>query len=166
MTTTQTAMLHIHRVTLVIAICILAAMQGCGCMSHVTITNESDTQLLADVSLPHPGPGAFRHHCQFTVLLAPDEQFNSRLATREDRVELPTGPHQQVLLRLMNLDQQGWPDAVYSVWIQQEGSITISGTWDALHVTAINDQGDELDVNKEQPHRWFPQEHRQLRPTE
>lgn len=138
-------------------LCIILLLQGCGCMSHVTVTNDTEARLLVDVSLPHPGYGFLRAHCQFTVLIEPGDEWDSRTTVREDRVELPTGPHTSLLLRLINLDLDGWPNLVYSIGVEDAGAITIAGTWDALRVVALNRDGEELDVWMDEPGRWFPQ---------
>jgi hypothetical protein len=136
---------------------IILLLQGCGCMSQVTVTNDTDAQLLVDVSLPDPGYGMFREHCQFTILMEPGETWDSQATARQERVELPTGPHTSLLLRLVNLDLDGWPNLVYSIGVEESGAITISGTWDNLRVVALNRDGDELDVWMDDPGRWFPQ---------
>lgn len=128
---------------------------GCACPTHLTVTNDTPSKLLVDLSMPHPGVGVLREQCQFSVLMEPGETWDSLETTRQDRIELPIGPHGGVIIRVINLDVQRWPHAVYSIDIETRGHIQFDGTWDELRVTAVDRHGDERQVRLQEDRRWF-----------
>lgn len=134
----------------------ISFLPGCGCMSHVSLSNETDMQLLADVSLPFPGYGVFRRHCQFSILLEPHQMWDSRQANNRDRVQLPTGQHENLLLRIINLDKEGWPNEVYLIAIDDFASVRFSGQWEDLHIHATDSHSGPLEVRKDDRQQWFP----------
>ena len=131
---------------LLIACAVLAMIQGCTCTAHVRLDNQSEIRMLADVSTPWPGYGMFRQHCQYSVLMEPQQTWDSQATSRRDRVQLPTVQHEPLLVRLINLDRQGWPNVVYCIDVADAAHVTISGAWDALQLRALDREGESLEV--------------------
>ncbi len=138
-----------------LGILMCVAAMGCACPTHLTVSNNSPDRLLVDVSMPYPGFGLLREHCQFSVLMEPGETWDSLETNRQDRIELPIGPHGGVIIRVINLDVQRWPHAVYSIDVETRGRIRFDGTWDELRVTAVDRHGDERQVRLQEDRRWF-----------
>lgn len=132
----------------------ICSLPGCGCMSHVSLSNETDMQMLVDVSLPFPGYGVFRSHCQFSILLEPNQLWDSRQANNRDRVQLPTGQHDNLLVRIINLDEEGWPNEVYSIEIEDFASVRWSGRWENLLIHASDSNDGFLEVRKDNRQQW------------
>lgn len=128
---------------------------GCACNERIMILNQTKLEQRCQIALPWPGyEAAAGRPCQFEVVLAPQQSWDSRSGAKDNAdlaLRMPNGP---ALLRVRSAIEE---------WVTFEIDVAYEGTIDVVLKDRVGNRlqclagplGGPLELRKPSEINWF-----------
>ena len=139
-----------HAVTLFV--CIALLMPACASRDSLSLRNEGDTRVHADIAMPWRAYLPFEETRHYTVTLAPGEEWSTRDASPEDTTRFDIQPSGRAVVRIRNASLSSPTTREYLIDLASNAHASI--TIDAISAFLTRSEGPPLELTPND-HRWF-----------